>query len=465
MRKTLLTLSVTAVLAVLGISVSSAQEQEPASSLSEVLQRVKRDAREAKAENQQRLAEFQRNRNEQVAVLENARAQLNALEARSTQLRETYDLNEQRIAELEEELKNRSGQFGELFGIARQKGAEIGAIFENSIISAQYPGRAEALKKLAESRTLPTHEELDQIWEGILQEMTAQGETASFQHVVANRNDGAPVAVTRVGPFTLFASEGSPEFLKWGTDQEKGGVRLLAPITRQPSSAYIRAAKNVATSPKSELVAGPLDPSRGQLLEVLKDVPSLYERFQQGGMIGKIIVIIGIIGVLVGLWRLFVLFMVKSAVGRQKRSQAPSKGNPLGRVMAAYEGAKSSDEETLELKLDEAILQEAPKLDFGLNFLKLLAGIAPLLGLLGTVTGMIITFDQITLFGTGDPKLMAGGISQALITTVLGLITAVPIMFLHSFCTGFSRSVQATLEEQAAGMVARHAEETHRAHS
>jgi len=128
--------------------------------------------------------------------------------------------------------------------------------------------------------------------------------------------------------------------------------------------------------------------------------------------------------------------------------------------MLAYEQVKDRPIETIELKIDEAILRETPRLEFGLNFLKLAAGVAPLLGLLGTVTGMIRTFTQITLFGTGDPKIMAGGISEALVTTVSGLIAAIPLLFIHSFAASFARGAQQTLEEQAAGIIARHAEES-----
>ena len=188
-------------------------------------------------------------------------------------------------------------------------------------------------------------------------------------------------------------------------------------------------------------------------------MPDLNERIEQSGNVGKVIIGLLIISALFGIFRMISLLMTQAAVGGQKRKSSGSKGNPLGRVMLAYEGAKDKDVETMELKLDEAILQETPKLEFGLNFLKLAAGIAPLLGLLGTVTGMIKTFTQITLFGTGDPRIMAGGISEALMTTVLGLIAAIPLLFIHSFAQSFARGVQQVLEEQAAGMIARHAEE------
>ena len=126
--------------------------------------------------------------------------------------------------------------------------------------------------------------------------------------------------------------------------------------------------------------------------------------------------------------------------------------------MQMYAGDRDADMETLQLKLDYAVIKEVPKLEGALNIVKVLAAVAPLMGLLGTVIGMIVTFQAITLFGTGDPKLMAGGISQALVTTVLGLIAAIPLLLLHAFAANASRRVSQVLEEQSAGMVAEYAE-------
>ena len=116
---------------------------------------------------------------------------------------------------------------------------------------------------------------------------------------------------------------------------------------------------------------------------------------------------------------------------------------------------------TLELKLAEAVLSEPPKLEQGLTLLKIIAAVAPLMGLLGTVTGMIITFQAITIFGAGDPKAMAGGISSALVTTVLGLLVAIPTVLLHTVVNGRSQRIIHVLNEQATGIVAEHSERAH----
>ena len=130
----------------------------------------------------------------------------------------------------------------------------------------------------------------------------------------------------------------------------------------------------------------------------------------------------------------------------------------LGRVMKVGNDNLDKDIETLELKLAEAIMSERPAIERGINVVKIISVVAPLAGLLGTVTGMIVTFQQITLFGTGDPKIMAGGISQALVTTVLGLVVAIPTTLLHSFANSSARGIINVLEEQSTGIVAEHSE-------
>ncbi|XBQ15003.1 MAG: MotA/TolQ/ExbB proton channel family protein [Oceanicaulis sp.] len=435
-------------------------DREPVNSISQLIDRVRQDAREAEAENQRRLQEFRADRDRQAALLAQARSTLAALEAQADQAEAQFEANSARIAELDQQLREEQGAFGELFGAARQAGGEFGAILQSSLISAQYPGRAEPLLELAESRTLPERNQLDQIWRTLIQEMNAQAEVVTFQRRVLGLNEGQPVPVTRVGPFNAVAESGGPVYVQWTTEESNraAGYNLTA-LEQQPPGRLMGAASALLNAEPGEIVAGPVDPSRGALLRIYKDVPDLQERFAQGGIVAIIIAVLLVLSAAFGLFRLFSLLMTTSAINAQKRRSTASKSNPLGRIMLAYEEVKDRPIETIELKIDEAILRETPKLEFGLNFLKLAAGVAPLLGLLGTVTGMIRTFTQITLFGTGDPRIMAGGISEALVTTVSGLIAAIPLLFIHSFAASFARGAQQALEEQAAGIIARHAEE------
>ncbi|MEE2567376.1 MotA/TolQ/ExbB proton channel family protein [Hyphobacterium marinum] len=439
----------------------AAAQNAPASSINELLNRVRSDAREASQENQRRLQEFRNERNTQTARLGQVRGELAALQGRADQLEAQFASNQEEIDQLAEELRVAQGAFGELFGAARQTAGEFSALIGASVTSSQHPGRTAPLDELANSRTLPTRNELDQIWRSAIAEMIYQGEIATFNSNVVNLDSDGPVPVTRVGTFVAFATQGgNSNFLQWTTDENSNTGRYrLRLLPAQPPENLRSAATNLYQADWGEVVAGPVDPSRGALLEIYRDVPDLAERIEQGRIVGKIILGLLAVSALFGIYRLLMLVMTSSAVAAQKRRSTPSRSNPLGRVMLAYESVKDHNDEVIEMKLDEAILKETPKLEFGLNFLKLAAGIAPLLGLLGTVTGMIKTFTQITLFGTGDPKIMAGGISEALVTTVLGLVAAIPLLFIHSFAQSFARGVQQTLEEQAAGIVARHAEE------
>lgn len=435
-------------------------DREPVTTIQQLLDRVRADARDSEAENQRRLQEFRANRDRQAALLSQARSRLANLEAEADRLTAQFEANDVRIAELDAQLREEQGAFGELFGAARQAAGEFGSTIEASLVSAEYGGRAEPLLELATSRTLPERRELDRIWQTMITEMNGQAEVSTFQRRVLGLNDSQPLAVTRVGPFLAIANSGGPRYVRWSADPDNPTLPFdLKELAQQPPGRLMSAASNLINAEPGEIVAGPVDPSRGALLNIYKDVPDLQERFQQGGIVAKIIAGLFLFSAAFGLLRLFQLLMTTSAINAQKRRSTASKSNPLGRIMLAYEEVKGRSIETIELKIDEAILRETPKLEFGLNFLKLAAGVAPLLGLLGTVTGMIRTFTQITLFGTGDPRIMAGGISEALVTTVSGLIAAIPLLFIHSFAASFARGAQQALEEQASGIIARHAEE------
>ena len=429
-------------------------------SIDALLQDIRQNASKVEQENRQRLQEFQQRANQQTALLGQARSELRTLESRAEAVKRSFASNTNQIARLEDELRVAQGDFGEVFGLARSKAGEFKALLDSSLITAQYPKRTAVLGRIAESKALPSAQELDVIWKSMLQEIKAQREVAEFEAPVANIDDGAVQNVTRVGPFSVFTS-GSADFLGYSKpDAELGDdAPLLAKLPSQPGGQISSAASKVASASAGSLVYAPLDPTRGELLKSFERVPSFKERhWVQGGNIGRFIIIMAALGVLFGIFNIIRLFLAKMAIGSQKRKAQPSKSNALGRVMMAYEGAQNKDADTVELKLDEAILRESPKFEFGLNILKLLAGVAPLLGLLGTVTGMIQTFQAMMIYGTGDPQLMAGGISVALVTTMLGLYAAIPLLVLHSFCASMARNIQGTLEEQSAGIVARHVE-------
>ena len=431
------------------------------SSVGQLLDKVRQDAAKTAQENRDRESKFAARKNQQAALLSQARGELATLERKANSVQSTFDGNQSRITRLEGQLKAAQGDFGEVFGLARAKAGEFKSILDNSLITAEYPTRTAVLGEVSDSKALPNSEQLNAIWQTMLGEIQAQRQVTTFDAPVANVADGETQSVTRVGPFTSFTTNGA-NFLAYNppaADAEAGTTPLLlAKLPKQPGGAINAAASSVTKAGGDSLVYAPIDPTRGGLLKSFERVPDVSERIAQGGKIGYIILGLLAIGVVFGVLNIIRLFLTSMAVNGQKRKAQASKSNPLGRVMMAYDESKNKDGDTVELKLDEAILRESPKLEVGLNFLKLAAGIAPLLGLLGTVTGMIKTFQAMMIYGTGDPQLMAGGISEALVTTMLGLIAAIPLLILHSFCSSLARGVQGTLEEQSAGIVARHVE-------
>lgn len=417
-----------------------------ATDLQQLLQQIRSDVAADKRLDAQRLAEFRGDYDQQQALLAQARARLAAAEAEQEVLKNRFQVNEDALTEQGEALRARSGQLGEVFGVVKQQAQELRGLVADSLITAQYPQR-EALLAFADQKRIPTLAELEGLWFLLQQEMTATGEVTSFQAPVVNADGHREEAeVLRIGPFTALTTDG--QYLAY-----TGSVLQQLPV--QPDGSVVAQAAAFAQGEQDRVV---VDPSRGNLLALLAQTPNLTERIAQGGLVGYIILGLGGLGLLVALWKLIVTARVELSVRKQLRQpEQPSKLNPLGRVMLAGEAGRTTDE--TELRVDEALLRETPILERGLTLLKLVTAVAPLLGLLGTVTGMIGTFQSITLFGTGDPKLMAGGISQALMTTVLGLCVAIPLLFCHSLLAARCRRQLLLLQQKGLALLAAQREE------
>lgn len=423
-----------------------------ATSLDELLEKVRSSWRTESAENKQREQEFRSSRDKQAALLKKAQAELAAAEKRGQELERTFESNETQIAQLEETLRARLGTMGEMFGVVRQVAGEMRGQLENSMISSQFPGREQSLQSLADSKALPSIEELEQLWFVMQQEMTEAGKVVRFNTLVVEAGGAeGQKEVVRVGPFNTIADG---KFLRWLPE-----VGKLAELGRQPPSKYLEAAANLESAEQG-IARGPVDISRGQLLAMLIQTPDFWEHLSFGGMIGYLTIALGVLAFLGGLVRLVQLSRTSSLVRKQQNNiAAPKANNPLGRVLAVYETSRGLDTETLERKLDEAVVAESTQLERFLWAIKLTSVVAPLMGLLGTVTGMIKTFQVITLFGAGDPKLMASGISEALVTTEIGLMVAIPLTLLHGWLTSSSKRITEVVTEQSAGLLATRAEQ------
>lgn len=423
--------------------------------LDELLAEVQQAAEEEARIDQRRIQRFIRERNNRRQMLEEARAELRTEEDRSDRLRDDFEENEVELVELETLLDERMGDLGELFGVVRQVAGDTRGNIEDSMVSAQLPGRGDFLGELAERRELPTVPELRRMWFEMVREVTKSGKIVKFNSDVINADGELDKdrEVVRVGVFNVVSNG---KFLQWDADQG-----LLVELPRQPAGRYQSMAQDLQSASPGEVEEMAIDGTRGAILAQVVRSPTLRERIRQGQTVGYIIIAIGIFGVLFSIWRGLVLMFRGRAIKRQLKRREPNTRNALGRVMQVYTEDPDQDVETLELKLDEAILRETAPLEAGLPLIKVLYVVAPLIGLLGTVIGMIVTFQQITLFGTGDPRMMASGISMALITTVLGLCVAIPLTIIHSLLHSRARTLIQILEEQAAGIVARLAERRH----
>lgn len=425
-----------------------------AQTLDELARMVEQAAKDEGRINAEREAQFLADRNNQRNLLTQAEQEKAREEKRSDDLKVEYDGNERRLAELETVLQERMGNLGELFGIVRQAAGDIQSSLDDSMVSAQLPGRGAFLSEIAQRKALPTVSELRQIWSSMVTEIAQSGKVVKFQATVEGTSgEKETLPVVRVGVFNAV-SDGS--FLDW--DQSKSAENLIE-LARQPSGRFASMASGLEEAAPGEMVDFSVDFSRGQILRAVVQTKSAWERVKEdGGMVGWVTIGVGILGLVMVLWKAFLLYSMGGKIRKQLKSDTPDKGNPLGRVMSVYSDNPQADIETLELKLDEAILRETAPLESGLSFIKVLYVVAPLLGLLGTVVGMIATFQMITLFGTGDPRMMAGGISMALVTTVLGLVVAIPLTIFHSALQGKAKALIQVLEEQAAGIIARLAE-------
>ena len=425
---------------------------ESPKTLEQLLQKVRQESTLEKKVNIEREEKFRQAKESQEQLLKEALAILEKEEKRGTNLRRTYNLYENQIARQTDMLETRAGTLGELHGVVRQIAGDVDSIIDTSLVSAQKPGRDDITDALASSKRLPDIKELEQLWILVLDEMVESGKVVRFNTRFINSNgEEIEQQVTRIGTFNVVSNG---RFLRYLPDSEK----LVEPA-RQPSNRFQSMAIELEQS-QSGVMPFPLDPTRGAMLALLVQVPDMKARIKQGGIVGLMIIFLALIGVIIALERFYILSGIDHKVIAQMNNKQPGE-NPLGRIMKVYLDNPDIDTDTLGLKLDEAILKEMPPLRKGLGILSLLAAIAPLLGLLGTVTGIIETFQSITLFGTGDPRVMSGGISQALVTTVMGLVAAIPLLLLHSFLSTKSNRLIHILDEKSAAFVAQ-LSESHR---
>jgi len=448
--KLLKTAAITALVFGIGNTAFAAQPV----SMDELLEAVKQGRVKDADTNAQRIKEFQADRARQQQLLRDMEAEQARQERLSEQLENQFEVNDAAIMDLERALQDRLGDLKELFGVLQQAAGDARGNFDTSVTQIQFPDRGEWLtefaQKMGSTTRMPTMEEIERIWFELQREMTESARVVTVDANVVTADGSEEMRkVTRVGLFNVV-SDG--KYLEYVPETGR-----LVELQRQPQSRYTKRAAELEET-TSGLAGFAVDPTRGQLLALLVQSPSLTERIAQGKEVGYVIITLGVIAILIALWRLLALSATSATVNRQAKNLENPGNNPLGRVLKIAHDNPESDIESLELKLGEQILKETPKFNTALPFLKIISVVAPLLGLLGTVTGMIITFQAITLYGAGDPKLMAGGISTALVTTVLGLCVAIPTVFLHTLVQSRAKRLTQILQEEAAGMLSERAE-------
>ena len=438
------------------------EEQEEGNEISTVealLNLVKQGKTQEQSENSKREARFMANKNKQEEILAAEKRELARQERIADQLEAEYKKNEEILRVKEEAYQKELGSLVELFGHLQSSAGEAAVQFSGSLTSGQYGQDRVAFlndltTKMSETTELPSIREIEGLWYELQREMVASGQVVSYETTVVDVDgESSQCMVTRIG---LFNAVCDGKYLEYAAASGQ-----YAFLPRQPAGRYTKTAKNIGNAEVGEQIkfgVDPTGPTGGSLLANLIQTPSLAERAAQGREVGYAIIFVGLIGIILAFWKLWSLFMLGKAVKAQSGSKTLDVRNPLGRVLKVGEDNFKKDIDTLELKLAEAIMAERPSIERGISAVRIISVVAPLAGLLGTVTGMIVTFQMITLYGTGDPKLMAGGISQALVTTVLGLLVAIPTTLLHSFAASSAKGIINVLEEQSTGLLAERAE-------
>ena len=416
--------------------------------LDALVESVRQEALREAAYDEERIERFLAARDEQEALLAAARAELAAANRRADELRGEYEGNERTLTQYEGELRERAGDLNDTFAIVRQTALNAHGVLDSSLVAAEQEERSPFLEVLGKGEKPPSIEDIKRLWTTVMSEISESGKVVRFNAtVIKPQGDEQVQPVTRAG---VFNSVSNGAFLRYLPDTGK-----LVELSRQPAPRFQRMASSLESA-QSGVVAMALDPSKGAILSLMVQSPDLGERLDQGGAIGYLILVLGAIGVVIVIQRGISNLLSRRAIDAQASAEEAGGENPLGRLQTVAKEMSGDDLEAVGIRLDEQLAEESSMLNRGLPTVAVLAAVSPLLGLLGTVTGMIETFQSITLFGTGDPKLMSGGISQALITTQLGLAVAIPLVLFHSLLVGRANRIVERLGKYSSDLLTGH---------
>ncbi|CAB1259614.1 TPA: MotA/TolQ/ExbB proton channel family protein [Vibrio cholerae] len=414
-----------------------------------LVQQATQEKTQQQQHNQQREAGFVQTAQELQAAKAELLAERNRLQKEADQLSSQFSDNENTLARLEETLRLETGSLGEMFGVVRQNAKELQSELDQSVTGVEPRAHQQSIDDVVAAKTLPSMAQLRGLWQAMSEEIRASGQVQTTEIQWLNgQGETQTVPALRLGSLGLISEQG---YVKWDNARQQALSYQQLP-SNFPTFSHIR------TLVDGDVVTMKVDPSRGVLLEQLALTPTLSQRLQAGGVIGNVILVLLGVGLIIALYRGAILATLRQKIKAQLKNPEQPGNNPLGRILAVYNKEQQRSVEALELRLLEAVVDEQNHLETGLSMLKLLAALAPMLGLLGTVTGMIETFQVITQFGNGDPKVMAGGISMALVTTVEGLIAAIPLLLAHNILSAQAEAIRNILEKQGIGLVAQQAE-------
>ncbi|MEZ9189175.1 MotA/TolQ/ExbB proton channel family protein [Vibrio sp. 10N.286.52.F8] len=440
--------SLAALLCITSLSFSAFSASD---STAQLVNKAKSENRTQASHNVVREADFKKTEQELKAIKAELEAKRTSVQNATDVLTQTFSDNENKLARLEEKLRLETGSLGELFGVVRQNAKELGAELSSTVNSVDRAEHTATVEQIIDAKSLPSMPQLSGLWMSMVEQIQASSELSKSQIAFINGEGNTnKVDAYRLGSIGLVTDQG---YVSWNTQREDAIAYL-----KQPSNGPTLA--SLSSLVDGEVSNVVVDPSRGFMLEQLALEPSLTDRLQAGGVVGKVILGLLAIGLIIALVRGISLAIARQKIRAQLKNPEQAGDNPLGRVLAVYNKEQNQTVEALELRLLEAVVDEQTHLEKGLSMLKLLAALAPMLGLLGTVTGMIETFQVITQFGNGDPKVMAGGISMALVTTVLGLVAAMPLLLAHNILSTQAENIRNILEKQGIGLVAEQAEKT-----
>ncbi|HDZ9462402.1 MotA/TolQ/ExbB proton channel family protein [Vibrio cholerae] len=414
-----------------------------------LVQQATQEKAQQQQHNQQREAGFVQTAQELQAAKAELLAERNRLQKEADQLSSQFSDNENTLARLEETLRLETGSLGEMFGVVRQNAKELQSELDQSVTGVEPRAHQQSIDDVVAAKTLPSMAQLRGLWQAMSEEIRASGQVQTTEIQWLNgQGETQTVPALRLGSLGLISEQG---YVKWDNARQQASSYQQLP-SDFPTFSHIR------TLVDGDVVTMKVDPSRGVLLEQLALTPTFSQRLQAGGVIGNVILVLLGVGLIIALYRGAILATLRQKIKAQLKNPEQPGNNPLGRILAVYNKEQQRSVEALELRLLEAVVDEQNHLETGLSMLKLLAALAPMLGLLGTVTGMIETFQVITQFGNGDPKVMAGGISMALVTTVEGLIAAIPLLLAHNILSAQAEAIRNILEKQGIGLVAQQAE-------